>query len=344
MYSPLSKISEASLLPKEPRSLTKIRKSITESTSQLYEVIVSDITTAKLPLRKLQENVLIRYVFAWVLWLLLGTVVYANINFDGNYAKGFYFSVNIGYSIGWGVFHDRSTRCKVFSILYILMGATFLTRWIAYLIERAVTDTSSIYEKSIIRKNIRKTSRLKGFLLDAYVYIVVNHSKLFMIYLWFVCIFFGTSWSCVVIHWSLIDGLYFSISSMSTAGAWGIPHDSPDYVFAVTGLFAAFSIPIMGIAVGDIASLILESRYIEPVFTSNNVLKISDKEFRLLNIVRSGESKSSVDRTEYILLQLLRDDRIDLREVQMLSEEFSSTQENQRLETKFAQDSSKGAS
>ncbi len=41
--------------------------------------------------------------FAWVVWIAVGTVFYAEYNFAGDYAKGFFYSVNVGYSIGWGI-------------------------------------------------------------------------------------------------------------------------------------------------------------------------------------------------------------------------------------------------
>lgn len=315
------------LLPKEPARLQKIRKVIKQRTKQLYKVLASDIITTKLPLKILKENTLMHYVVAWVLWLTVGMVAYANLNFDGNYAKGFYYAISIGYSIGWGVFHDKATHCKVFSIFYILVGATFVTRWIAYLIERAVKDSSDIYEKKMIRENIKANSTLSGVWLEAYAYLVENYDKLLIIYIWCIYIFFGASWSCAVVKWPIIDGVYYSISSMSTAGAWGVPEDSPDYVFAVTGLFAAFGAPIMGIAVGNIANLMLESRYIEPAYNDHTVLQLNEDEMNFLNAVRDGTNGHSVDRKEYLLLHLFREERISATEVKIICDEFTRMQQ-----------------
>jgi hypothetical protein len=41
--------------------------------------------------------------FLWFVWILVGTVFYSEYNFHGNYAHGFFYAVNVGYSIGWGI-------------------------------------------------------------------------------------------------------------------------------------------------------------------------------------------------------------------------------------------------
>lgn len=313
---------------KKPSQLhwDKIKGTLDSAAHRSYKILISNNDILKSPLKELKENTSIKYAIAWALWVLMGTLVYANINFDGNYAIGFYYSISIGYSIGWGVFHDKSTPCKVFSIIYILIGATFVTRWISYLIERSVSESNSSHEKYRVRQHIRSTSKLTGVVLDIYVYLVVNYSRLFMIYVWCVYVFFGTSWSCAVIRWPFIDGLYYAVSSMSTAGAWGVPHDSPDYVFAVTGLFTAFGAPIMGIALGDVASLILESRLREPEYSENTVLDVSENEAKLIKVLRKEDSSNGITQNEFILLCLLREERISIDEMKSICEEFADLQ------------------
>jgi hypothetical protein len=66
----------------------------------------------------------------WLIWLTVGTAFYGTVDFDGNYAKGFYYAVNVGYSIGWGVLHDQTDSSKLFSVFYLVIGATAISRWL----------------------------------------------------------------------------------------------------------------------------------------------------------------------------------------------------------------------
>lgn len=199
-------------------------------------------------LREQYNNGSFFYVFVWLGWLFIGTVFYTYVDFEGSFCKGFYFSVNVGYSIGFGVLHERSDASKAFSILYLLVGAIFVSRWLAYLIELHIYDNGNVHEQITVRHNLRKSSTLSGLRRDLYVWIVMNYSGLFIIYLWLIYVFFGTTWSCAVIGWSFIDGIYFAISAMSTGGLMGIPEDSPDYAFLVVGLFACTGVPLVNVA------------------------------------------------------------------------------------------------
>ena len=64
----------------------------------------------------------------WFIWLFVGSLFYGYyedsfITSDGEephtlgFLKGFYFAVNIGYSIGWGDFAETTTGAIVFSTI-----------------------------------------------------------------------------------------------------------------------------------------------------------------------------------------------------------------------------------
>ena len=84
------------------------------------------------------DSGLLKPLLAWIVWLYLGTVFYAHVDFcrinespcsAPNYYKGFYYSINVGYSIGWGVFHDLNDGSKFFSTVYLLLGATAIAEF-----------------------------------------------------------------------------------------------------------------------------------------------------------------------------------------------------------------------
>jgi hypothetical protein len=307
--------------------LVKIRRFVRKSSSQVFKVLQHPRQTLRFHTSRNWISETITYGVAWILWLLMGTLFYANFNFEGNYAKGFYYSVNVGYSIGWGVLNDNSTACKAFSVVYILIGAIFVSRWLVYLIEKTVEESNDSAAHKIIADNIRRTSKLKGILLELFIYIVINNSKLFVIYIWFLFVIFGTLSSCYIIGWSMIDGLYFSISSMSTGGLWGIPYSSPDYVFALVGLFASIGVPVMGMAMGNTAALIVEAKVFfaaEEEEEYRKWINIPKDDVDLLKLLNHENTEHEINQNEYIILKLIKTKKVKVETIRNICEEFSS--------------------
>ncbi|RYG67103.1 two pore domain potassium channel family protein [archaeon] len=151
----------------------------------------------------------------WLVWNFVGTMFYGAYDFH-SYSKGFYFAINVGYSIGWGTLHEQTLTSKTFSIFYLLVGAIFVSRWLAHLMTHAIRDSDDAYQNLLVKKRLRAQTQLTGPWADIYIFLVMNHPKLFSIYLWCVYIAFGTSWSVCSLHWTVTEGVYFAISSMST--------------------------------------------------------------------------------------------------------------------------------
>lgn len=265
------------------------------------------------------------YVLSWFLWLFVGTVFYGVHDFEKNFYKGFYYSVNVGYSIGWGVLHDKDDLSKLFSCAYLLVGAIFVSRWLAYLLERAVKDQhNNIHESLIIRKNIAITSGLKGWRLKIYTWLVINHSNVIIIYLWLVYWVFAAIWSCADIGWSAVDGIYYAVSSMSTGGLYGVPADSADHVFLITGIFAATGVPLMGMAVANIATLIVSLRNSAMVEQHKSRLHLTREELDLLVLFKNDAGKQTLDRNEFLLLKLVKRKLLNVKVIAAIYEEFDA--------------------
>lgn len=132
----------------------------------------------------------------WIIWIFLGTNFYALHDFGGNYAKGFYFAVNVGYCIGWGVLTETSFSSYYFSIVYIFVGASTVSGWLAYLIDTTLNSSDSWHLRLQRETALRNYLMQKSYLEQFMVYIQQNTFKLYIIILWFAFIFFGAVWSC----------------------------------------------------------------------------------------------------------------------------------------------------
>lgn len=201
----------------------------------------------------------LRPLAIWFVWMFVGTMYFGSVDFGGNYFKGFYYSVNVGYSVGWGVLQLKYRYSKVFAGFYLFLGALFVLHYVAYLIKLAVAESDNVYEQLKIKQNIERSTRFKGWIGAIYVFVVMNSEKLFVIYVWGLFLFVGAFFTVCTIHWPWLDGFYYALTSMSTAGLEGIPRDSPDYLFLATGLLTAFGVPVMGLAVGNIGLLMVEA-------------------------------------------------------------------------------------
>jgi hypothetical protein len=280
------------------------------------------------------DNGSLFYILVWFAWLLIGTIFYAYVDFNKSFFKGFYFAVNVGYSIGFGVLDEKSDASKAFSIVYLLVGAIFVSRWLAYLIEIHIleNENNSIHEQIAIRQNVRQSCKLLGWQRDVYVWIVMNYSKLFVIYMWFIYVCFGTGWTCGLIGWSFTDGVYFAISAMSTGGLQGIPDTSPDYAFFIVGLFACTGVPLMGMAVSNLATLILQAKDFA-AFDQHQIPhhKLSDAEKEILQLMKASRGKNVVlDRNEYLIMQLIRNKKLTAAKVASYYQEFAALDKENR--------------
>lgn len=115
--------------------------------------------------------------------------------------------------------------------------------------------------------------------------------------------------------------MYFSFTSLSTGGNHGIPIDSPDYVFFTVGLFAAFGIPVMGMAMGTIAASIASTnqnkKTIETIYAKVSVLE--EAVFRELQFhCHDG----NLSRNEFMILILLRLGAIDTDLIEKIYRRF----------------------
>lgn len=283
----------------------------------------------KLVLKFVDEHT---YAVVWAAWITVGTIFYAFVDFGGDFPKGLYMAVNVGYSIGWGNLLDKNDPSKVFSIIYLLVGAIFVSNFIVSIVEGAVSEGNNSLENKIIADHIRRSSSLKGTLLNFYIYVVLHNSKLMIIYVWFIYVIIGGVCSCVAIGWSFLDGIYFAVSSLSTGGLWAVPLSSDDYVWAAVGLYSAIGVPIMVMAVGNIAALIFEARHESQRakgIKQEDDVTLSREELIILDADSNTVSgKTAVDFNQYLLMYLVRENGLTLGQMRKLHLQFS------RMDTK----------
>ena len=215
----------------------------------------------------------------WVVWLLTGTVFYA-YNDNLGWASGFYMAVNVGYSIGWG---DISEVGEPMSQFFVICGSSFVAAALGIFADNIVSDNHNWYEIELREKAYAEVldSRQRP-VIKIRAFINFHWEKLRSIFLWLIFLFLATICAMETNAWSFVNALYFAISTLSTGGLYAQSPDRPEWVYGLTGLYAAFGIPIMALAMATLASFI-----IKPGGTIEDTLElvkepVSEKEVKML--------------------------------------------------------------
>ena len=167
----------------------------------------------------------------WTTWMVSGTVFYALRN-DLGWKKGFYMMVNVGYSVGWGYPRETDNKGLWFSIMNVFVGAMALSYCLRVFAISVMSDSKSwyavaLYERKMQDKTISRWEKIKAM--------TKNHKKKLInitIFVMWVCV--GVFWSTNVFgSWRFVQGLYFSISSLSTGGMYPIPSDASDDCYVI---------------------------------------------------------------------------------------------------------------
>ena len=80
---------------------------------------------------------------------------------------------------------------------------------------------------------------------------------------WLIWIGIMITYSIWGLEWPYIQAQYFAISTLSTGGHWGLPEYAPDWMWGLTGFFCMFGVPLMGVAMAQLATLLVDEGDLE---------------------------------------------------------------------------------
>lgn len=136
-------------------------------------------------------------------------------------------AVNVGYSIGWGYPGEDSDGSRVFSTIYVLIGASAVAASLSYFAQSMIASSKNWYTEALEQEKFRTANRFQKFMY----YLKMNEGSVKIICVWLLWIIALIVFSSVTVKWNFTQALYFAVSSLSTGGLWAIPNDSPDWYF-----------------------------------------------------------------------------------------------------------------
>ncbi len=225
--------------------------------------IAAPVSRQKDAARFIIRHPLMFAVASTVAWLGSGTAVYIFIN-EWTLAQAFYYTVQGGLSIGFGLLEEESPLSKAFTIAHVLIGAGAIAGALALFTEMAITNHSEERRRHSgggggrgpaprpHQPGWRQRRRYSvcHFVSSAWDHLSAS-SELLVVWLAAGCVF-----GCLYEKWSLIDSLYFSVTALSTGGLKAPSNDPVSLWF--TGIFSLTGVPIFAAALGETANVLIE--------------------------------------------------------------------------------------
>lgn len=119
---------------------------------------------------------------------------------------------------------------------------------------------------------------------------------------------------------SFVNSLYFAISSLSTGGLYAVP-EQPDWAYGLIGLYAAFGIPVMALAMGTLAGFFIESNTIEETLQQIRE-PVDETEVQMLTDFELANNDGEIDKSEFIILCMIRTGAASPHLIKLINEYF----------------------
>ena len=175
-------------------------------------------------------------------------------------------------------------------------------------------------------KALEEASNTEGYWDDIVAFFTIHGPKLKIHIIFILWVIIGVFWSCLTIEWPLIDGIYFSVSALTTGGLWPIPEESPAWYYAFVAFFVVLGVPVMAISLGLIANSVSNiggSRILDEKISA----RITDEEIDMMESFGIVDDDGSIDAKEFAILTLVRIGALQPSLICMIHERFEEIDE-----------------
>jgi hypothetical protein len=257
-----------------------------------------------------------------ILWIAAGTIFYHVHNDDWTFEQGFYYALQAGFSVGFGALSEEDNSSRLYTIFHVLIGSGFIAGALGLFVQ-VVLDKSEKQQENLraeflqeandgsddgLAEDIVQCGRQIGIRFmnfDAICY------TLFI--LW---VSVGTAFACTQWNVSVIEGVYFAITAMSTGGLFAPPTDAGSMWF--TAFFILIGVPLYGCVLGNAASTVVDP-YVERKFKAQlkDATELDVEEF-----VRAAGCDNALTYAEFLEFCMQRAFRATPEHIAMLRQKF----------------------
>lgn len=255
-----------------------------------------------------KDNRGLMFFILWLIWLLVGTMFFAYAPESNlGIVKGFYMTVNVGYSIGWGYPSETNQNYLFFSSAFVLVGSSFVAVALGFFADKISEDHDNWFTNLMQQKEYEAAFTGDTTLAKRFKAIFDMHEPTIRaVLVWLIMLGIMITYSMLEVGWSFQNAQYFAISSLSTGGLWAIPDDSETWMFGVTGVFACFGVPVMAVAMAQVARGLTDQGDLEATKEMINE-PVTAEELIMLQQFGLEDGDGEIDRSEFIILCMVRD-------------------------------------
>jgi hypothetical protein len=255
----------------------------------------------------------LNYIFFVVLWLSIATFFYTHHN-NWTVLESFYYAVQSGLSIGFGVLSEEDDLSRLFTTFHVLCGAVGITVMLSLLSESALANIESKvrlnkFNELLLGKVAESTMESPNHSLFFHICSGCLSIEVLAAMVWFLI---GTGAAYVYQDFSLVQSVYFAITAVSTGGLQGVARN--DTSLCATGVYCFIGVPLFGLATSKLATIWLQHRTEEKVKAKLNrecMHQDKFKEYALsLDFVTSPLKRNNkvpeqvMDLSEYLCMEL----------------------------------------
>ncbi len=201
------------------------------------------------------------YFLPVLLWLTIATSFYSTHN-QWTICESFYYSVQGGLSIGFGVIPETDDVSRAFTIVHVLCGALGITVMLSLLAETALANVESKLRMKQLQ-TILGIQVITSTAPPSLMYQLLLGCVTIEVVTAVVWLSLGSLFAYYYQNFTLIQSFYFAVTAASTGGLESVSRD--DISLLVTALYCLIAVPLFGIASSKLATIWLQSRTTEKI-------------------------------------------------------------------------------
>lgn len=213
-----------------------------------------------------------RLLTAYLVYVFFGSAVFKVVSIHHwSWAQAVYYAMTTGLSIGYGAMQPSSEKCKLFAIIYVLLGAIALSLLLSAFVQKLL-----LLVPKIAAEEWRHQAKLRRNASTSWTDVtqLVPPPRHWLPWALWIALFLWTFLGAVWAHnfqglleeeqWSWLTSIFFAVGTITTAGILapkvGMDGNVPSDTATFLAVYAIVGVPLFGVAVSHAASKYIEAQ------------------------------------------------------------------------------------
>ena len=157
----------------------------------------------------------------------IGCVFYTH-NLSISYSKGLYYSVLVGYNIGWNFEENYHPSTKYYSIFHMIVGVCAVTILLEEYIQNILNSDTQWYQEVIRREKYDSSTDVIERLTNG---CILHKYTIIPSIVWVGVLIMGSIMAYIHTEWNLADSFFFTISTLFAGGFAVVPEEFSNFQY-----------------------------------------------------------------------------------------------------------------